>query len=54
VKNRIELYGKQKEEIDKLTRTMQQEEKEIKRLTQMLKMTHKQDLGVQTESIDED
>lgn len=49
VRSRADQFVQQKEEIDRLTQATLREEKEIARLKQMLRLTEKRSLGVQTE-----
>jgi hypothetical protein len=52
VRNRTEQYCRQKEEIEKLTVSTQKEEKEIRRLKELLRLTEKKDFCVQTENVE--
>lgn len=49
VRSRADLFVQQKEEIERLTQATLREEREIARLKQMLRLTEKRSLGVQTE-----
>lgn len=54
VKDRSELFIRQKEEIDRLTQITQKEEKEIERLKLMLRINEKKSQTAQTEEQIED
>jgi hypothetical protein len=44
------VHARQRDEISKLSLNVQKEEKEISRLREMLRLTEKRELGIQTES----